>query len=795
MAIEEINSNVDNAKKSVTTFEEIAKQDFETRRSKEVELMKKIVYGRTPLNILKSVSQRNVAVNASSTTADGKTNTASAPRRMTAKAFIETVMTIRNLSGQNVMIPDKDIEKMGLELAPYAKPFYDKDNNKFYEISFTKRSPQNNNKNLNFYANKKISQELVDNLYAPSATMQDGHNPDVQSALEICEKLSAHTGVTLMPNDKVNVFMPSNAGRFKRKAKDILSTITLNKWKSKKFVPQSGNLYMNTKGMNSTDILTSYVSNCAMRSFDTNLSTFLNVVRNDREFLNQDAKDKEAQINAYKKDYELIKYKLHNICTDLIASEMCKMLPDTEAEGRLALSEGYQISAVQKMNELGKYLNDPYVMKFISTTVTDSVSRYNANFAFTPQQIVDANCKVCGYKNLFENANRDTALYGEYEVPLNNDFKFSTYPTKEAEKTVQEESEMKMSDVSKTPNVVLGDKEMHDVSNTPKAEEVDSTQDLEKEEKSGESVHIIDTTGTATVSPENVDSVAMDGTQRFVDFGNEVSEDKETPENATKENEFSPLIIPVNEKVKDKVNNKMRGTYLYYPENTPIVKRDSKLADAPIVTRDKEYVIKPAKNVDPIFSKSIKTFGERTPESIEKSITKYVVGLTEKALKEKSLSDKNHAVDKEGLSTLSAERARSISDNQNAVTTLYNSAHTRKTAKQAADVIDKASISNDEMEKIQAKTLNELEKINENEVEKVIQAYNQYKDKYPDWGTAKTPAKFVNFYYKNIVGAETKYGNDLKREIKDACRRMDASIAENVKAKYSGKEMDQGHGL
>lgn len=106
---------------------------------------------------------------------------------MTAESFIKTIMTIRNLSGQNVMIPESEVENMGLELAPYAKPFYDANNNKFYELSVTRRANGNNGKRLKFYANNKVTQAVVDKLNAPATAPKDGVDPNVKSALDICE--------------------------------------------------------------------------------------------------------------------------------------------------------------------------------------------------------------------------------------------------------------------------------------------------------------------------------------------------------------------------------------------------------------------------------------------------------------------------------------------------------------------------------------------------------------------------------------------------------------------------------
>ncbi len=1046
-----------NLNNDATQFKDVANSDFEKRRNKEISIMQKIVLGKTPANILKTTSERNGATDITFTTLDGKVDTSKAveKQRMTAESFIKTVMTIRNLSGQNVMIPESEIGKMGLELAPYAKPFYDKDNHKFYELSVTRRPSSEKGKRLKFYANNKVSQAVVDKLNAPAANPKDGVDPSVKSALDICEKLGALTGISLQPNDKVNSFMPSTLGKVSKKAKDALSTLTLNKWQSKKFVPQSGKLYMNTKGMNATDVLTNYISGCAMRSFNTNIDTFLNVVKSDRGFQSGAVNDKNARIEDYKKNYELIKYKLHNICTDLIASEMCKLIPDTSAEERLALSESYLTSAMQRMNDLGKYLDDPYVMKFISKTVTDSVSRYNANFAFSTKQIVEANCKVCGYKNMFKVGNRETAIFGEYEVPSNGDFQFSSFAGRETNKeattpqTVDNENttatfgasfqqqnknaasvnsnstsaedkvtntsnnvEGKTNDNAERDEVVVSytadgrrvynlkeqdnviikgpvqktldddfnvveteinkdnsdfivdqkhntlatenekdkyiyealspeGKEIHDKfpedfksvsptnnatqyilsKNYPDGTEVEITEehkmiidhknkdkfryefyqngwdrhmeeetarrqaeeterfnkmnknfsstpvDMPPSERSegneqvmdenminkmfsnverGPAVRIIQGQKKETktektdimnriIRPERKttnngviveESSSSDG-KKIDDKGKEEDKGKEHRESEThseklNENENIENVTPVSDFEKDEkakkekekvdftIDEKLGESIKYYNAAFDEMTRSSDVAQKDEVPQNSDTepeeeksnrekleigngIIKKGDGTeksgitpDPIFSGSIKTFGERTDDSIKKSLAKYVSGLTAKALSEKSLNDKKRAIEKAGTSSAATERAQAISASQNAVTILYNNAHSGKTSKQATEIIDKANRVGNNAEVIEAATLKELDNFADNEVEKAFKAYEANKNNHPEWGACKTPASFMNYYYKNVVGAETKYGNDIKKQVKMTCRKMDAAVAADVSLTRDG---------
>ena len=1046
-----------NLNNDATQFKDVANSDFEKRRNKEISIMQKIVLGKTPANILKTTSERNGATDITFTTLDGKVDTSKAveKQRMTAESFIKTVMTIRNLSGQNVMIPESEIGKMGLELAPYAKPFYDKDNHKFYELSVTRRPSSEKGKRLKFYANNKVSQAVVDKLNAPAANPKDGVDPSVKSALDICEKLGALTGISLQPNDKVNSFMPSTLGKVSKKAKDALSTLTLNKWQSKKFVPQSGKLYMNTKGMNATDVLTNYISGCAMRSFNTNIDTFLNVVKSDRGFQSGAVNDKNARIEDYKKNYELIKYKLHNICTDLIASEMCKLIPDTSAEERLALSESYLTSAMQRMNDLGKYLDDPYVMKFISKTVTDSVSRYNANFAFSTKQIVEANCKVCGYKNMFKVGNRETAIFGEYEVPSNGDFQFSSFAGRETNKeattpqTVDNENttatfgasfqqqnknaasvnsnstsaedkvtntsnnvEGKTNDNAERDEVVVSytadgrrvynlkeqdnviikgpvqktldddfnvveteinkdnsdfivdqkhntlatenekdkyiyealspeGKEIHDKfpedfksvsptnnatqyilsKNYPDGTEIEITEehkmiidhknkdkfryefyqngwdrhmeeetarrqaeeterfnkmnknfsstpvDMPPSERSegneqvmdenminkmfsnverGPAVRIIQGQKKETktektdimnriIRPERKttnngviveESSSSDG-KKIDDKGKEEDKGKEHRESEThseklNENENIENVTPVSDFEKDEkakkekekvdftIDEKLGESIKYYNAAFDEMTRSSDVAQKDEVPQNSDTepeeeksnrekleigngIIKKGDGTeksgitpDPIFSGSIKTFGERTDDSIKKSLAKYVSGLTAKALSEKSLNDKKRAIEKAGTSSAATERAQAISASQNAVTILYNNAHSGKTSKQATEIIDKANRVGNNAEVIEAATLKELDNFADNEVEKAFKAYEANKNNHPEWGACKTPASFMNYYYKNVVGAETKYGNDIKKQVKMTCRKMDAAVAADVSLTRDG---------
>ena len=1088
------NSKTNSATGEVTRFQDVANSAFEERRKKEVNIMRNIVYGKTPANILKTTSERNDATEVTFKTRDGKVVDSKyiQPQRMTAESFIKTIMTIRNLSGQNVMIPESEVENMGLELAPYAKPFYDANNNKFYELSVTRRANGNNGKRLKFYANNKVTQAVVDKLNAPATAPKDGVDPNVKSALDICEKLGTLLGVTLVPSKNGNVFMPSTLGKVSKKAKETLSTLTLNKWKSKKFVPQSGKLLMNIEGMNGTEVLTSYISNCAMRSFNTNIETFLNVVNSDRGFLNGSAQDKKAQIEDYKKNYELIKYKIHNICSDLIASEMCKMLPDTTAEERLALSEGYLTSAMQRMNGLGKYLDDPYVMKFISTTVTDSVSRYNANFTFSTKEIVDANCKVCGYKNLFKVGNREKAIFGEYEVPTNGDFQFSAYPSVEASKAT-EPKKTPEKNAEETPAVtpkvveetkVEPKKKQQVDKNIETGEDAlkntvmslgkngqmvfnvanpDNVRIIENEDQNiNENFEIIDGVPTSEVnnvvnehkpeatkeeqyeyiydalSPEGKDvfeqfpecfdeasptadvikyvlsknypdgtaievsnehkmiinsknpdkfeyeyydngykellkaeKVAQlkeesrqfreenkyysstpvdvvpspgresngpikdenlmrtmfsnvergeakgdivgytDNNENILDTGkgtkiethkgrvddngiiHDIDEDskeksqasKSTQSRAIKASDFVKkakeisgksvevknddvvieeqtvdvepeqprLTKPSAKRIKptfvtqEELNEALKyyfattnGTaktaneakeneaiaeslkYYFESENNEIFgKSDLKLSpmQEEFVEKmiemaeetkakeneaiaeslkyhfdsvDKEILkcadpkIKKCKSVEPGFDIPFKVFGERTTDSIRNTLSKYAVSLTTKALNEKSLSDKKRAIEKEDAGTIASEKAQSISASQNAVTTLFNNKHNNKHAKQAIEVIDKAERIGENVEIIEATTVKELDAIINAEIDKVIQAYEENKTSYPEWGNCKTVASFVNYYYKNIVGAETKYGNDFKKQVKMTCRKMDAAVVVDQKLSRDG---------
>lgn len=438
-----------NSKINNTQFANIAKASFEERIKLESGIMRQAVYGKTPMNILKTTSERHYATNVGTQNSNGANNATGA--RMTAQSFVLTMMAIRNLSGQNCMMTKEEIAENGLKLSPYAKPYYDKNGNEYYEVSLTVKDKDFSRK-LRYYKNSKVSQDVINKLTAPKTTEKgkDVIDPAVKNALSICEKLAYYTGVSVDISMQSNAFMPSTLGRVSKKVKDAVSKATLNKWKSKKFVPASGKLYIDPTNRNGTEILTTYISRCAMMSFDTNFDTFMDVVKKDRTFLDYDGAKKADIANDYEKNYEKIKYKLNGICMDLIASEMAKTIPDVLADERLAMCDAYLVSAMQKMNTLGKYMDDPFVMKFISTTVTNSVSRYNSNFVLSTKDIVEANAKVCGYKNLFEVGNREKAIFGEYEVPAVNDFQFSAYKDMEKEATInpQKQPESKKPEVS-----------------------------------------------------------------------------------------------------------------------------------------------------------------------------------------------------------------------------------------------------------------------------------------------------------------------------------------------------------
>lgn len=404
-------------KNAKTAYEGIDEMDFESRRQYEKAELARLVAGKTPMSLLKNATVAEYADK----------------EGMTIREFIYTVMSIRNLSGQNVMMTKEELTAKGFKLAPYAQPFYDKDGKAYYEVSLTSK-PRDARK-LNYFSNGKVSDAAVSKLTAPRAGDSPETAPDVKAALDICEKLAYYTGVKLDVSTKKNIFMPSTLGRASKKVKDAASKATLGKWKSKKFVPVSGKMFMDPGQRNGTEILTTYISRCAMMSFDTNFETFMGVIEGDKAFLDLDAKKKATVTSDYKKNYESIKYTLNSICMDLISSEMAKTIPDTSAEQRLAMSEAYMVSAMQQMNSLGRYIDDPYVMKFISSTVTKSVSRYNANFMFSAKTIVDTNCKVTGCKPLFKNANRETAVFGQYQYPMNGDFQFSAFKGNGAEKS------------------------------------------------------------------------------------------------------------------------------------------------------------------------------------------------------------------------------------------------------------------------------------------------------------------------------------------------------------------------
>lgn len=404
-------------KNAKTAYKGIDEMDFESRRQYEKAELARLVAGKTPMSLLKNATVADYADK----------------EGMTIREFIYTVMSIRNLSGQNVMMTKEELTARSFKLAPYAQPFYDKDGKAYYEVSLTSK-PRDARK-LNYFANGKVSEAAIGKLTAPRAGDSPETAPDVKAALGICEKLAYYTGVKLDISTKKNIFMPSTLGRASKKVKDAASKATLGKWKSKKFVPVSGKMFMDPGQRNGAEILTTYISRCAMMSFDTNFETFMGVIEGDKAFLDLDAKKKAAVTSDYKRNYESIKYTLNSICMDLISSEMAKTIPDTSAEERLAMSEAYIVSAMQQMNSLGRYIDDPYVMKFISSTVTKSVSRYNANLMFSAKTIVDANCKVTGSKPLFKNANRETAVFGQYQYPMNGDFQFSAFKGNGAEKS------------------------------------------------------------------------------------------------------------------------------------------------------------------------------------------------------------------------------------------------------------------------------------------------------------------------------------------------------------------------
>ena len=428
-ALDETEQDINNQEDSNENENQVSSQDeengqndlssmpFAERLKLEQELMYEKIYGKTPMNVL----MRNLNNDAS------RDATGVDTERLTLRGYVNFILAMRCLTGQNAnsMISAEEVKKQNIQLAPYAQPFYDEKGNEYYDLSMV----VNRNKlgSLVYEQNKALEDKEL------AKKLQNGKAKSKEDVVSICEDLAKVTGIKLNINTKANTFMPSRISSLKH-AGSMLG-------RGKRFNSMSGTLYLNAENMTTTNILTAYVSRCATMSVNTNPKNFEAQLIKDRDFLALTPAQKQALLNDVKSNYAQIQYELHAICSDLIASEMVKMLPKLSSAERVTIQNSYLLSATQRINGLGDYVNNPYIMKFVSSVVTDSVSRFNSNYQFTANEIREINEEL-GLNKINETGNRFRAIYGEYAFRP-EDLTYSTIrgKVKEAETTTEETAE------------------------------------------------------------------------------------------------------------------------------------------------------------------------------------------------------------------------------------------------------------------------------------------------------------------------------------------------------------------
>ena len=411
---------------------------FENERKKTTQAFINLTAGKTPMNALMRTIN---SANADKKLGGDKINPATKQRQTTLRDFVNYIMAMRFVTGQNSnsMISAEDIVEKNLQLAPYAIPVYDEQGNVFYDLSMIIN--YNSRGELNYEQGKLVSADIEQRI----------KNTPKEDIEKICEDLAKVTGIELRLSDKANIFMPSKISSLKHAGKMI--------GKGGRFNTMSGVLYIKADNLSPNEILTRYISQCATMSISTNIKNFEKQLNKDRDFLTLDPTNKNALLtkfnDAFKSNKMDLQYQIHSICSDLIASEMTKMLPSLKAQEKYTMSQAYLLSAAQRINGLGDFTNDPYLMKFIANTVTDAVSRFDSNYKFTANDIRKVN-ESMNFKKKTDTNLMQAAIFGEYDLPFAGVSKYTLEPYKEMEK--QKESD-KSNENASNPTLPTNEKE------------------------------------------------------------------------------------------------------------------------------------------------------------------------------------------------------------------------------------------------------------------------------------------------------------------------------------------------
>ena len=384
---------------------------FNIKLNEQARKRKELIKGKTSMNMLMASLNKMQAREYTGTYEledyEGYPNT--------LKKFVQQLIEIRCLTGQNAnsMISEEDVKKQGLTLASWAQPYYDMDNNKFYDLSMIANG------------NPKMQYEYA-KLCSPTVKESLTNGIEQDKVVSICQDLEFATGVKLVLNDKgLNRFLSS------KQPKKML-------FGKNGFVKQNGNLYVDTKGKTTTNILTTYINYCIAQSVKIDFKSISQSLSKDRDFLMLSFDDKQIRIDAIRKRFVEtdLQNELQSICTDLVASEMVKTLPLLSAQERLTMSQAYLLSATQRINALGNVSNNKWLMKFVAENVTESLNKFNKEYGITPQEIMKIN-KSFNQKPIFEETSIGHSVYGKYELPYAGAFNLSTTEFKDKDLEIE----------------------------------------------------------------------------------------------------------------------------------------------------------------------------------------------------------------------------------------------------------------------------------------------------------------------------------------------------------------------
>ena len=498
------------------------KLPFEERVNYETKSIRKLLKGKTPLNMLLNCQNYSENKELFANLNSGKTL-----NRMTLKDFVLYVTALRTTTGQNFdsMLSTNDIFEKNLKIASYATPVYDKNGKAYYDLAYVENVDEEfkvfGNEKLTFEYSKLCDKEVKDSL---------DKGLDNNRVVDICNKLSKITGINLkLAKDIEDTnFVASKFTSLKHNIKMNLRGGAFNSL--------GGDYYVNDEKFNGTEILSKYIYRCAMMALDTNFDNFKEYILSDELFTNLDDDAKENYITMFENQYKSsnVQRYMHSICADLVSSEIVKTIEGLSPQERLTLSQAYLLSATQKINGMGSFATNWAYSKFVSKNVIDAVEKYYENANFKAQDIVKFN-ESLSFKPLFESYDKNQAIFGEYKLPYVEGFNYSsTIDEKTKTKEKSEDSYKLMSRIKKNPK-----KE-----NTPKENPTTP------EDKKGEAHYVFDHSTGSWVKmdeqEEKEESFAQKIDKRLKRSQPEKKEEDTSSTNEAEEIPFTPVGRYVN---------------------------------------------------------------------------------------------------------------------------------------------------------------------------------------------------------------------------------------------------------